>query len=171
MRWFLKRALQNYAVDRNRPDIEGTSRLSPHLHFGEITPSQCWLAAVQFAEEHGASDTGLQTFLKEIVWREFSYSLLLHWPVLPEQPFRKEYAAFPWRDDDAAFDAWCKGRTGYPLVDAGMRELWHTGYMHNRVRMVVASFLIKHLLISWQRGEARWTWKITFVTSLTSLLV
>ncbi len=154
---FLAAALKSYTEDRNRPDRSGTSRLSPHLHFGEISPHQCWHAAVDAAAKTGGADKGLETFLKELVWREFANHLLVHWPTLPEAPFRPEFGAFPWSSDKAAVRAWQRGQTGYPIVDAGMRELWHTGYMHNRVRMVVASFLIKHLLIPWQAGEA-WFW-------------
>lgn len=154
LKTFLKSALKTYTEDRNRPDKRGTSRLSPHLHFGEITPAACWAAATVAAAEQAGADRGLETFLKEIVWREFATTLLYYWPDLPEAPFRKDYAAFPWKPDAAHLKAWQKGQTGYPIVDAGMRELWVTGYMHNRVRMVVASFLIKHLLIPWQDGEA-----------------
>ncbi len=169
---FLTSAMKTYSEDRNRPDLPGTSRLSPHLHFGEITPAQCWLAAQHAAAgltgtSQGGADKGLETFLKEIVWREFSYTLLYYWPDLPEQPFRKEFAAFPWRSDDAQLKAWQRGQTGYPIVDAGMRELWHTGYMHNRVRMIVASFLIKHLLLPWQQGEA-WFWDTLVDADLAS---
>lgn len=154
---FLKSALKTYTEDRNRPDKPGTSRLSPHLHFGEITPAQCWTAAVHTAEAGSGIEKGCETFLKEIVWREFSNTLLFYWPDLPEEPFRKDFKAFPWRKDATHLSAWQRGQTGYPIVDAGMRELWHTGYMHNRVRMIVASFLIKHLLVPWQEGEA-WFW-------------
>lgn len=157
LKTFLKSALKSYTEDRNRPDRPGTSRLSPHLHFGEITPGQCWTAAVHAADATSGADKGRETFLKEIVWREFSNTLLFYWPDLPEQPFRKDFLAFPWRPDAAHLKAWQRGQTGYPIVDAGMRELWHTGYMHNRVRMIVASFLIKHLLVPWQEGEA-WFW-------------
>ncbi|MFN0219067.1 MAG: cryptochrome/photolyase family protein [Hyphomicrobium sp.] len=154
---FLKTALEGYKEDRNRPDKTGTSRLSPHLHFGEISPAACWRAASTAAAKQSGLDQDYETFLKELVWREFSTSLLFHWPDLPEVPFRKDFAAFPWMENAAHVTAWQRGRTGYPIVDAGMRELWTTGYMHNRVRMVVASFLIKHLLIPWQVGEA-WFW-------------
>ena len=105
----------------------------------------------------GRIDRAAETFLKELLWREFSYHLLHHWPDLPEKPFRPEFAAFPWNDDTDGFAAWTKGRTGYPIVDAGLRELWATGIMHNRVRMIAASFLVKDLLVPWQRGE-RWFW-------------
>ena len=154
---FLDRALATYAEDRNRPDIEGTSRLSPHLHFGEISPRQCWTAARHAAASRKGADKGLETFLKELCWREFSYHLLFHYPTLPTEPYRPEFAAFPWLDDAAALKRWQKGQTGFPIVDAGMRELWATGYMHNRVRMIVASFLIKDLMVPWQAGEA-WFW-------------
>jgi deoxyribodipyrimidine photo-lyase len=154
---FLQSALATYADDRNRPDKPGTSRLSPHLHFGEITPAQCVAAATHAAQSQQGADKGLETFIREIIWREFSNTLLFYWPDLPEQPFRKDFAAFPWRKDDALLKKWQRGLTGYPIVDAGMRELWHTGYMHNRVRMITASFLIKHLLIPWQEGET-WFW-------------
>ena len=165
---FLDDALADYSDLRNRPDKTGTSRLSPHLHFGEISPHQCWFAsASRAAADGGPSDKGLETFHKELVWREFSYNLLAHWPSLPEQPFRKEFAAFPWSANAQALKAWQRGATGYPMVDAGMRELWHTGWMHNRVRMVAASFLIKHLLIPWQQGEA-WFWDTLVDADLAS---
>lgn len=165
---FLDSALTDYSDDRNRPDKRGTSRLSPHLHFGEISPHQCWYgAAAAAAADNGRSDKGLEVFHKELVWREFSYNLLSHWPALPHAPFRPDFAAFPWRDDAAALKAWQRGQTGYPIVDAGMRELWHTGWMHNRVRMIVASFLIKHLLIPWQQGEA-WFWDTLVDADLAS---
>lgn len=155
---FLDDALADYKEMRNRPDRAGTSRLSPHLAFGEISPRQCW-SAVEAAGAHQGrgSDSGRETFLKELAWREFSAHLLHHVPTLPDQPFRKEFAAFPWRRDAAGLQAWQRGLTGYPIVDAGMRELWATGWMHNRVRMIVASFLIKDLLLPWQAGEA-WFW-------------
>lgn len=164
---FLKSALKRYTDDRNRPDVRGTSRLSPHLHFGELTPAACWRAAVDIAARTPGSDQGLETFLKELVWREFSYTLLFHWPDLPETPFKKSFSAFPWDGNAKHLKAWQRGQTGYPIVDAGMRELWATGYMHNRVRMIVASFLIKHLLISWQQGEA-WFWDTLLDADLAS---
>lgn len=164
---FLKSALKGYAEDRNRPDVEGTSRLSPHLHFGEISPAMCWFKAGQAAMKLAGADTGHETFLKELVWREFSYTLLVNWPDLPENPFRHEFSKFPWSPDRALLRAWQKGQTGYPIVDAGMRELWQTGYMHNRVRMIVASFLIKDLLIPWQEGEA-WFWDTLVDADLAS---
>ena len=155
---FIAHGLRHYADERDRPDRDVTSRLSPHLRFGEISPAQCWHAvrAAQLAAG-GTLDKTAEKFLKEVLWREFSYHLLHHWPSLPEKPFRPEFASFPWREDAAGLAAWRKGRTGYPIVDAGLRELWATGIMHNRVRMIAASFLIKDLLIPWQEGE-RWFW-------------
>ena len=130
--------------------------MSPHLAFGEISPAACWRAVTDAAKGKGASDQSIETFLK-LAWREFSYSLLFHFPKLPEQPLRQEFETFGWRGNSAQLKAWQAGKTGYPIVDAGMRELWATGYMHNRARMITASFLIKHLLISWTTGEA-WFW-------------
>ena len=156
---FLQDGLLTYADGRNRPDLVGTSRLSPHLHFGEISPRQVWDAVAQFADARSIPRVtwrGWQ-FLTELGWREFAHHLLYHFPRTPEQPLRGEFAQFPWRENAAWLAAWQRGLTGYPLVDAGMRELWTTGWMHNRVRMVVASFLVKHLLITWTQG-ARWFW-------------
>ena len=151
---FLQEALVDYPVNRDMPGVAGTSRLSPHLHFGEISPGQVWRAVLGMMNENPAA---CQAYLRQIGWREFAYYLLHHHPESPQEALRPEFAAFPWRMDPKRFKAWRQGRTGYPLVDAGMRELWHTGWMHNRVRMVVASFLVKHLLISWQDGAA-WFW-------------
>jgi len=153
---FIDQALQGYADNRDRPDKPSTSRLSPHLHWGEISPRQIW-RAMQTAQQDAEAERHISKFLSEIGWREFSYHLLYHYPTLPEKNFRNAFDAFPWDKSEQAFKAWTQGRTGYPIVDAGMRELWTTGYMHNRVRMVAASFLIKHLLIPWQRGE-EWFW-------------
>ena len=156
---FLRDGLLTYAEGRNRPDLVGTSRLSPHLHFGEISPRQVWQAVRRFAESQSirAEVWRHWQFLTELGWREFAHHLLFHFPHMPEQPLRAEFARFPWRKNLAWLHAWQRGRTGYPLVDAGMRELWSTGWMHNRVRMVVASFLVKNLLLPWQEG-ARWFW-------------
>jgi deoxyribodipyrimidine photo-lyase len=151
---FLSGAGARYAAERDRPDLAGTSRLSPHLHFGEIGPGACWHALERRLREAPETGSGLAAFRRQLGWREFSYHLLHHWPTLPEAPFRRDLASFPWRDDGEALGAWQKGRTGYPIVDAGMRELWQTGWMHNRVRMIVASFLVKDLLVPWQAGEA-----------------
>ncbi len=144
---FLEAGLETYADDRNRPDKpSGTSHLSPHLAFGEISPRQIWQACQDKMEAAGK-------FLSEIGWREFSYVLLYHNPDLARQNFKSDFNRFAWEDDEAALTAWQSGQTGYPFVDAGMRQLWATGWQHNRVRMVTASFLIKHLLIDWRRGE------------------
>lgn len=154
---FLKTGLKAYAEDRDRPDRRGTSRLSPHLHFGEISPWRAWTAAYDATGSHAISEAQADKFTNEVIWRDFSAHLLHHFPTLPTEAFRPEYDRMPWINDAAQFEAWTKGQTGYPIVDAGMRELWTTGFMHNRVRMIVASFLIKHLLIDWRKGEA-WFW-------------
>lgn len=148
---FLKSAIKQYKTNRNVPSIEGTSRLSPHLHFGELSPNQAWYAARHAVSRGGEN---LDTFLSELGWREFSYYLLFHFPELPTKNFNSKFDHFPWRKDNKALRAWQQGKTGIPIVDAGMRELWQTGYMHNRVRMIVASFLVKNLLIDWREGEA-----------------
>jgi deoxyribodipyrimidine photo-lyase len=154
---FVANQLQDYKAFRDRPDLEGTSRLSPHLHFGEISPATCWHAVgAADTSAPGAAESAAK-FRSELLWREFSHYLLHHNRQLPEAPFRPEFARFPWRRDAGALTAWQNGLTGYPIVDAGMRELWQTGYMHNRVRMVVASFLVKDLLVPWQEGAA-WFW-------------
>ena len=154
---FVSGALKSYATDRDRPDRDGTSRLSPHLHFGEISPWRIWRAAYDAASAGKVQAAQAEKLTSELIWRDFSAHLLHHFPTLPDTAFRPEYDAMEWRTDRAGFNAWTKGRTGYPVVDAGMRELWVTGIMHNRVRMIVASFLIKHLLIDWRKGEA-WFW-------------
>jgi deoxyribodipyrimidine photo-lyase len=151
---FLEEGLADYPVNRNRPDLKGTSRLSPHLHFGEIGPGQVWRSVIERTDGLVPSS---QSFLRQIGWREFAHHLLFHNPESPVRPLRPQFSTFPWRMDSDLFKAWKRGGTGYPLVDAGMRELWRTGWMHNRVRMVVASFLVKHLLIGWQEGAA-WFW-------------
>lgn len=154
---FLDGAAGNYASERDFPDRDSTSRLSPHLAFGEIGPTQIWQATQAGMEAGVLSRQAGEKFLAEIGWREFSYHLLHHNEGMETQPLRAEFADFPWRDDASGFAAWRKGLTGYPIVDAGMRQLWRTGWMHNRVRMIVASFLVKHLLIPWRKGE-RWFW-------------
>jgi deoxyribodipyrimidine photo-lyase len=168
---FLASALPAYDEMRNRPDLPGTSQLSPHLHWGEISVATCWHRARAAADAVAArgtkADKGLETFLKELAWRDFSAHLLVHWPTLPEAPFKADFAAFPWRQDDAQLRAWQRGLTGYPIVDAGMRQLYETGWMHNRVRMIVASFLVKDLLLPWQDGEA-WFWDTLVDADLAS---
>ena len=137
----------DYSAQRDFPAVAGTSRLSPHLHFGEISPRQVWQALPARAI----------AFRRQLGWREFAHHLLWHFPHTPEQPLRADFAHFPWREDPKALRIWQRGLTGYPIVDAGMRELWRTGWMHNRVRMMAASFLVKDLLLPWQAG-ARWFW-------------
>ena len=139
-----------YQDRRNMPSIEGTSRLSPHLAFGEISPAQCW---------HGVARAGgsVATFLGELGWRDYATNIISQIPDYGAQPAKPQFDAFAWREDADDLAAWQQGRTGYPIVDAGMRELWVSGWMHNRVRMIAASFLIKHLLIDWRAGE-RWFW-------------
>ncbi|MBR1152830.1 deoxyribodipyrimidine photo-lyase [Bradyrhizobium sp. JYMT SZCCT0428] len=154
---FLDGGIAGYSGDRDRPDREGTSRLSPHLRFGEISPRQVWHAAKFAAAEHPRLSSDIDKFLSELGWREFCRHLLYDLPDLATRNLQALFDAFPWKGDTKALRAWQRGRTGYPIVDAGMRELWHTGVMHNRVRMVVASFLVKHLLIDWREGE-QWFW-------------
>jgi deoxyribodipyrimidine photo-lyase len=158
LKFFLRRT-GGYEKSRDRLDQEGSSRLSPHLHFGEIGPRQIWTALRKQAEASGVfpADRGVQKFLSELGWREFAYHLLFHFPHTPEKPLRSSFQTFPWRKDDEQFRAWSRGKTGYPIVDAGMRQLWQTGWLPNRVRMVCASFLVKHLRISWREGAA-WFW-------------
>ena len=155
---FLDGPVAGYASSRNRPDLpDGTSRLSPHLRFGEIGPAQIWRAVKAYVESHGADEESARVFLSEIAWREFSYTLLYYNPSLATQNYNSNFDRMKWRQDKNAYNAWCRGETGYPIVDAGMRQLWHTGWMHNRVRMICASFLTKHLLLPWQDGED-WFW-------------
>lgn len=154
---FVERGLADYGRLRDRPALAATSRLSPHLHFGEVSPRQVWAVVASRAAVDASASAGAAAYLRELGWREFAFHLLAQRPDLPTAPFNAKFAQFPWRDDDALLAAWQRGRTGYPIVDAGMRELWQTGWMHNRVRMIAASFLVKHLLIRWQRGAA-WFW-------------
>lgn len=156
---FLASGFAGYAETRNRPDLETTSGLSAHLRFGEISPRQIIYAARHALDsgEAGANQEDFDVLRSEIGWRDFSHQLLFALEDISVANIQKNFDQFPWRIDDEALEAWKRGRTGYPFVDAGMRQLWTTGFMHNRVRMVVASFLIKHLLIDWRIGE-RWFW-------------
>jgi deoxyribodipyrimidine photo-lyase len=156
---FLADRIGGYATERDRPDHEGTSALSPHLHFGEISPRRVWHAVREAAGGKPAARLagGAEAYLRELGWREFASHLLFHFPHTAEAPLRADYARFPWARDAVGLRAWQRGRTGFPVVDAGMRQLWATGWMHNRVRMIVASFLVKDLRISWLEG-ARWFW-------------
>ena len=145
--------------------------LSPWLHFGELSPRQIWAAVQAVSKESGVfpPSNGARVFLSEVGWREFAHHLLFHFPHTPEKPLRADFENFPWADDPGGkkLRAWQRGRTGYPIVDAGMRQLWHTGWMHNRVRMIAASFLVKHLRLSWTHG-ARWFWDTLVDADLAS---
>lgn len=153
---FLAEGLRNYSEGRDRPDQRFVSRLSPHLHFGEISPNAVWHAAKRYETDDELAEQ-VDKFHTELGWREFSYHLLYYFPNLPQENLQAKFDRFPWREDDEALETWQRGQTGYPIVDAGMRELWQTGYMHNRVRMIVGSFLVKNLLLDWREGEA-WFW-------------
>lgn len=163
---FLDGGLKGYQELRNIPSQPHVSRLSPHLHFGEISPHQVCYAA----QSKGMSDgmeSDLSCFMSELGWREFSYYLLYHFPDLPHRNFQAKFDQFPWEDRSDFLEAWQQGKTGYPIVDAGMRELWQTGYMHNRVRMIVGSFLVKNLGIHWRQGES-WFWDCLVDADLAS---
>lgn len=151
---FIEYNFEKYKTARDIPGLKGTSRLSPYLHFGEISPHQIWYKIKDYQNMNKYYDS-VDKYLSEIGWREFSYHLLYHNPNLPSREFNLKFQNFPWKFDSDNLIKWQRGLTGYPIVDAGMRELWNTGWMHNRVRMIVASFLTKHLLISWQEG-AKW---------------
>ena len=148
---FFDHALQKYPEQRDYPACIGTSMLSPYLHFGEISPRQVWAAC---AKHRGAAS---KAFLRQLGWREFAHHLLHHFPHTTDRPLRTQFERFRWKNDPQKLRAWQTGRTGYPIVDAGMRELWATGWMHNRVRMIAGSFLVKDLLLHWTEG-ARWFW-------------
>ena len=145
--------LEHYLETRDRPDLDATSRLSPHLHFGEVSVNQCWHAAGAAV----AATPGAEAFRRQLGWREFCYHLLYQWPTLPERPFHPKFARLRYAADPDAQDRWQRGRTGIPIVDAGMRQLWHSGWLHNRVRMIAASLLTKNLRVHWRTGAA-WFW-------------
>ena len=149
---FLDHGIHDYKHGRDFPASGHVSRLSPHLHFGEVSPNQLWHAI-----RAQGNDVNRDHFCSELGWREFSYHLLYHVPNLPKQNLQRKFDHFPWKTDTSLLESWQQGKTGYPMVDAGMRELWQTGYMHNRVRMIVGSFLVKNLLLDWRHGE-RWFW-------------
>lgn len=163
---FLGVSVARYDEGRNRPDQPATSRLSPHLHFGELSPRQV-MAAIQLHDLRGAARQGAESFMREIGWREFAYHLLFHFPQTIDQPMDERFCDYRWSRSRSALEAWQRGRTGIPLVDAGMRELWTTGWMHNRVRMVVASLLTKNLRLNWLEG-ARWFWDTLVDADLAS---
>ena len=150
LRAFVDKAVHGYDIGRNLPGQPGTSMVSAHLHWGELSPGQVWRAAAAAAETTGQ---GIETYLGEILWRDFSAYLLWHNPTMPERPLRPSFEQLPFRHAPAELEAWRRGRTGVPIVDAGMRQLWRIGWMHNRVRMITASFLVKQLLIAWRAGE------------------
>lgn len=168
---FAAQAMADYSEGRDRPAEDGTSRLSPHLHFGELSPRQIWEEVRRLSRASGVfpPSKGAKVFLAEVGWREFAHHLLFHFPYTAELPLREEFARFPWASDPngSKLRAWQRGQTGYPIVDAGMRQLWRTGWMHNRVRMIAASFLLKHLRLPWQEG-ARWFWDTLVDADLAS---
>lgn len=164
---FLMNSINKYDESRNIPSIDGTSKLSSHLAFGEISVRQIWHDVLQRQIYDKSSNEDLNRYLSEIGWREFSYYQLYHFPKLPKENFNPRFDNFRWNKQNSQLQSWQQGLTGYPLVDAGMRELWQTGYMHNRVRMVVASFLCKDLLIHWQAG-AKWFWDTLLDADLAS---
>jgi deoxyribodipyrimidine photo-lyase len=153
---FSRSGLQDYKDGRDYPSKESVSRLSPHLHFGEISPRQL-LCGVEQAAKSCAGSGQADCFIRQLYWREFSHNLLYFWPEMPTRPLTGRFRDFPWRSDSDSLRRWQLGTTGIPIVDAGMRELWQTGYMHNRVRMICGSFLVKNLLIDWRLGE-KWFW-------------
>ncbi len=161
---FVQQRARHYKNKRDLPAVNGTSRLSPYLHFGQLGPRQVWQAVLQTGSVDGP---GEYTFLSEVGWREFAHHLIFHFPETPDQALNKSYSQFPWQPDDTYLKAWQTGQTGYPIVDAGMRQLWQTGWMHNRVRMITASFLVKHLLQPWQQG-AKWFWDTLVDADLAS---
>lgn len=156
---FVEDKVEEYGDNRDRPDRRGTSELSPRLHWGELSPHQVWHAAMTACGGEEALDPGRgsEVFLKELIWREFGYHILYHFPHVPDAPLKEQFHAFPWGDDEDNRNAWRFGQTGYPIVDAGMRQLRRTGWMHNRLRMIVGSFLVKDLLEHWRVG-ASWFW-------------
>jgi deoxyribodipyrimidine photo-lyase len=165
MKAFLDHVVPGYAEARDRPDQRGTSALSPHLHFGELSVRQVWHTTLRRCAKE--DEPAAMAFLRELGWRDFNYNLLYHFPHLPEQNLRAQFDAFAWAEDRDALASWQRGKTGYPVVDAGMRQLWYTGWMHNRVRMITASFLIKHLLIDWRAGQS-WFWNTLVDADLAS---
>lgn len=158
-RHFIKHSLHNYSRDRDYPALDGVSGMSPYLHFGQVSVRQIWHRVTEAEQSAGRMSPGrnAQAYLRQLVWREFAYHLLFHFPHSANQPLYEKYRQFPWRKDQKLLRSWQKGETGYPIVDAGMRQLWQTGWMHNRVRMITGSFLTKDILVSWLEG-AKWFW-------------
>lgn len=164
---FLEDGLENYKKGRDHPADENTSRLSPYLHFGQISPNTAWYAAQERGTVEGW-ESDRDHFLSELGWREFSYSLLYHFPKITWENLQEKFNDFPWQSQESNdVKDWQKGLTGYPIVDAGMRQLWETGYMHNRVRMIVGSFLVKNMMTHWHRGE-EWFWDCLVDADLAS---
>ncbi len=159
---FIKNGLSGYKKKRDFPAGQNNSMLSPHIHFGEISVNQIWHEIKKYPEDKDSDH-----FLSEVGWREFSYYLLYHFRNLPEDNFQKKFDKFPWKYDEKLYDLWKKGLTGFPIIDAGMRQLWETGYIHNRVRMIVASFLVKNLQIHWHYGRD-WFWECLVDADLAS---
>lgn len=149
---FIREGLHAYAKQREYPALDGVSHLSPHIHFGEISPSEIWSAVSKERDSQGK-----EVFLRELGWREFAYHLLYAFPNTPDHALKEKFEDFPWKKNARWLKAWQRGKTGYPIVDAAMRQLWATGWMHNRCRMIVGSFLVKDLMIPWQEGS-RWFW-------------
>ena len=158
MQSFLKNGVQNYSEGRNFPNKKNVSRLSPYLHWGQISPNSLWYEVNNLKN---VKDNDVEVFKSELGWREFAYYLLYHFPYIQRKNLKSNFDDFKWLEDPINFKKWSKGLTGIPIVDAGMRELWKTGYMHNRPRMIVSSFLVKNLLIHWRRGE-EWFWDCLF---------
>jgi deoxyribodipyrimidine photo-lyase len=163
---FLKNRITNYKSGRDYPALNAVSRISPHLHFGELSARKIW-EELKTSALHPKIDSQIEHFQRELVWREFSYSLLFHFPSITEKNMNEKFNLFPWKKNKDLLTKWQRGQTGFPLIDAGMRELWQTGYMHNRVRMIVASFLVKNLLIHWKDG-AQWFWDCLVDADLAS---
>lgn len=164
LKLFTKKIVEDYKTLRDFPAKPGTSRLSPYLRFGQVGPRQIWNVVSQSS---ACKTKGAQVFLSEVGWREFAYHLVYHFPATPEKPLRPNFLKFPWKKNKKQLKAWQKGQTGYPIIDAGMRQLWQTGWMHNRVRMIVGSFLVKNLLQPWQEG-ASWFWDTLVDADLAS---
>lgn len=167
LKTFIRGPVDNYLKGRNLPSENLVSRLSPHLHFGEISPRVVWQTVAQHRAAHSNAEGDCEQYLKELAWREFAIHLLYHFPHTQDKPLRENFERFPWVKDNAGLEAWQKGKTGFPIVDAGMRQLWATGWMHNRVRMIVASFLVKDLRINWLEG-AQWFWDTLVDADLAS---
>ena len=165
MESFFKNGVSDYTEGRNFPSKNNVSRLSPYIHWGQISVNTLWYNAIKTLTKINSNN--VEVFMSELGWREFAYYLLFHCPKLQTENLQNKFDRFPWNNDERLYKAWINGKTGYPIIDAGMRELWQTGYMHNRVRMIVGSFLVKNLLNDWRRGEA-WFWDCLLDASVAS---